>query len=56
MLFRSIENKWIESRCAWTPYDGVKVQGWVVGTYVRGRRAMWQGEIADKAFGEAVTF
>jgi dihydroorotase len=52
----TIENKWIESRCAWTPYDGAKVQGWVVGTYVRGRPAMWQGEIAQKAFGEAVTF
>jgi dihydroorotase len=52
----TIENNWIESRCAWTPYDGVKVQGWVVGTYVRGRPAMWQGEIVDKAFGEAVKF
>ena len=52
----TITNKWIESRCAWTPYDGVKVQGWVVGTYVRGHRAMWQGEIAAKAFGEAVRF
>ena len=52
----TIENKWIESRCGWTPYDGVKIQGWVVGTYVRGKRAMWQGEIAPKAFGEAVTF
>ena len=51
-----IENNWIESRSAWTPYDGVKVQGWVVGTYVRGRPAMWQGEIAQKAFGEAVEF
>ena len=52
----TITNKWIESRCAWTPYDGVKVKGWVVGTYVRGLRAMWQGEIAPKAFGEAVKF
>ncbi|MDE2445527.1 MAG: dihydroorotase [Alphaproteobacteria bacterium] len=52
----TITDKWIESRCGWTPYDGVKVQGWVVGTYVRGRRAMWQGEIAAKATGEAVRF
>ena len=51
-----ITNKWIESRCAWTPYDGVKVQGWVVGTFVRGHRAMWQGEIAAEATGEAVKF
>jgi dihydroorotase len=52
----TISNKWIESRCGWTPYDGVKVQGWPVGTYVRGHRAMWQGEIAARAFGEPVRF
>ena len=52
----TITDKWIESRCAWTPYDGKKVQGWPVGTFVRGQRAMWQNEIAPKAFGEAVRF
>ena len=53
---QTITDKWIESRCGWTPYDGKKVQGWPVGTYVRGHRAMWQNEIAPKAFGEAVRF
>ncbi len=52
----TISNQWIESRCGWTPYDGVKVKGWPVGTYVRGLMAMWQGEIAPKAFGEPVRF
>ena len=52
----TISNSWIESRCGWTPYDGKKVQGWPVGTYVRGHRAMWQNELAPKAFGEAVRF
>ncbi len=52
----TITNKWIQSRSAWTPYDGVKVQGWVTGTFIRGRLAMWQGELAAKAFGEAVRF
>ena len=52
----TISNQWIESRCAWTPYDGVKVKGWPVGTFVRGTKAMWQGEIASKAFGEPVRF
>lgn len=52
----TITDKWIESRSTWTPYDGKKVQGWPVGTYVRGHRAMWQNEIAPKAFGEAVRF
>ncbi len=52
----TITNQWIESRCGWTPYDGVKVKGWPVGTFVRGHRAMWQGQIAAKAFGESVRF
>ncbi len=52
----TITNKWIESRAGWTPYDGKKVQGWPVGTYVRGIRAMWQSELAPKAFGEPVRF
>jgi dihydroorotase len=52
----TITNGWIQSRCGWTPYHGVSVQGWPVGTLVRGRRAMWQGQIAGAAQGEAVRF
>ena len=52
----TISNKWIQSRVGWTPYDGVKVTGWPVGTYVRGRRVMWQGEILGPAAGEPVKF
>jgi dihydroorotase len=52
----TITNRWIASRCGWTPYDGVKVTGWPVGTIVRGRRVMWQGEILGPAAGEPVRF
>ncbi|MBS0268745.1 MAG: dihydroorotase [Proteobacteria bacterium] len=52
----TITNGWIESRAAWTPYDGVKVKGWPVGTYVRGRKVMWDGEIIGPARGEPVGF
>jgi dihydroorotase len=52
----TITDAWIESRCAWTPYDGVTVQGWPVGTFVRGRRVMWEGEIWGPALGEPVRF
>jgi dihydroorotase len=51
-----ISNDWIESRCGWTPYDGVKVTGWPVGTFVRGRKVMWEGEINGSAQGEPVGF
>ncbi len=52
----TITNGWIQSRSQWTPYDGVKVKGWPVGTFVRGRRVMWQGEIEAQAGGAPVRF
>ncbi|HPG88494.1 MAG TPA: dihydroorotase, partial [Hyphomicrobium sp.] len=47
---------WIESRCGWTPYDGVSVTGWPVGTFIRGRKVMWDGQIMGQANGEPVGF
>ncbi|MBV8472465.1 MAG: dihydroorotase [Hyphomicrobiales bacterium] len=52
----AIRDSWIASRCAWTPYDGKDVTGWPVGTFVRGRRVMWEGELTTPAQGEAVRF
>jgi dihydroorotase len=52
----TITNARIQSRCGWTPYDGVTVQGWPVGTFVRGRRVMWDGEILGRAQGQPVRF
>jgi dihydroorotase len=52
----TIRNSWIASRCGWTPYDGVEVQGWAVGTIIRGQRVMWEGELATPSQGEAVRF
>jgi dihydroorotase len=52
----TICNEWIASRCGWTPYDGKQVTGWPVGTFVRGARVMWQGELTAPSRGEAVRF
>jgi dihydroorotase len=52
---RTIEDDWIASRCAWTPFAGRKVRGWPVGTIVRGHVAMWQGEVSAPK-GEPVRF
>src|SRR5579872_2774700 len=52
----TITNEWVASRAAWTPYDGLRVTGWPVGTFVRGKRVMWQGEIITPATGEPVRF
>ena len=53
---REITNGWIESRCKWTPYDGMPVTGWPVGTLVRGRRVMWDGKIIGQAHGQPIKF
>jgi dihydroorotase len=52
----TITNAWTASRAGWTPYDGVPVTGWPVGTFLRGHRVMWQGELVAPARGEAVRF
>ena len=52
----TIRNEWIASKCGWTPYDGVTVTGWPVGTLVRGAPVMWQGELTAPSRGEAVVF
>ncbi|MBX2854568.1 MAG: dihydroorotase [Rhodobacteraceae bacterium] len=53
---RDISNDWIASRCGWTPYAGMRVAGWPVGTVIRGRRVMWEDEISSPAGGQPVRF
>ncbi|WP_341990761.1 dihydroorotase [Azorhizobium sp. AG788] len=52
----TITKDWIASRSKWTPYDGVEVTGWPVGTIVRGRKVMWEGELTSPATGQAISF
>jgi dihydroorotase len=44
---RTIENSWIASKCAWTPFDGKKVVGWPVATIVRGHVVMRDGKTVE---------
>jgi hypothetical protein len=37
-------------------YDGVTVTGWPVGTFVRGVRVMWGGELTAPAVADVVRF
>jgi dihydroorotase len=52
----TISDSWIASRCGWTPYDGRSVTGWPIGTFVRGARVMWEGEIVAPSRGRPVRF
>jgi len=54
----TITNKWVASRAGWTPYDGVRVTGWPVGTFVRGQRGDVAGGVdraVDRRAGFAVS-
>jgi dihydroorotase len=52
----TIADDWIASRAAWTPYAGITVTGWPIGTIIRGRRVMWEGELTARAGGEPIRF
>ena len=51
-----ITNKWIESKCGYTPYDGMKVRGFPVTTILNGQVAMLDGEILGEPKGKKLKF
>ena len=53
---RTIEDRWIESRSGWTPYDGVTVTGWPMATILRGHAVMRDGAILGTPGGRPVRF
>lgn len=52
----TITNQWVASKAGWTPYDGMTVTGWPVGTIVRGAIVMRDGELLKKGQGQPVQF
>jgi dihydroorotase len=53
---REITDSWIASRCGWTPFDGMKVQGWPIATIVRGQVVMREDQLLGKPSGRPVRF
>ena len=53
---KMITNRWIASRCGWTPFDGMTVTGWPIMTLVGGRVVMRENTLIGNAGGEAVRF
>ena len=52
-LTRTIENKWIASRCGWTPFDGMKTKGWAVAAILRGQIVMRDFALDPRERGQA---
>ena len=53
---RKIENRWIASRCGWTPFDGMETTGWPVATIIRGNIVMRDGALLAPGGGEPIRF
>ena len=53
---RTIENSWIASPCAWTPFHGMAVTGWPAATVVRGHVVMRDDEALGSPVGRLVRF
>lgn len=53
---REIRNNWIASKAGWTPYDGLHVTGWPVGTVVRGHVVVRDEELVGQARGATIQF
>ena len=53
---RRIENRWIASRCGWTPYDGMETQGWALITILRGSIVVRDGAIYGTPQGRPIRF
>lgn len=51
----TIQNSKMAYKCGWTPFDGMKVTGWPVMTFLRGRLAMQEGE-AMPPMGQMIRF
>ncbi len=52
----TIEDNWLASRCGWSPFTGLTLTGRPIGTIVRGRRVMWEAQLADRAEGRPLRF
>lgn len=52
----TVEEDWLASRCGWSPFTGDQLTGKPIGTIIRGRQVMWDGQLANTAHGRPVRF
>jgi dihydroorotase len=53
---REITAGWLASKCGWSPFEGMTVTGWPLGTIIRGNVVMRDGELATAPAGAPVRF
>jgi dihydroorotase len=53
---KEITNKWIASKCGYTPFDGMQVTGWPTHTILKGEIAMQDDQVIRAHTGTAIDF
>ena len=53
---RTLENKWIVSRCGWTPFNGMKITGWPRFTIVGGAIVVAEDNFVGSPSGQKIAF
>ena len=52
----TIKNKNIESKCGWSPFDGIEFKGTPIATIIDGKIKMKEGNILGDPEGKPLTF
>jgi len=52
----TVTRDWLASKAGWSPFEGDEMVGRPLGTVVRGRVAMWEGELGEAPAGEPIRF
>ena len=53
---RTIDTRWLKSKCGWSPFENMKVTGWPVMTFLRGLLVMKDNELLSSPQGRPVVF
>ena len=53
---RVVTDAMMAGKCGWTPYNGMRLKGWPIGTVIRGKRVMWEGQLIAEGQGAPVRF
>jgi dihydroorotase len=53
---KKVLNKDMKTKCGWTPFNGMKLKGWPVGTIINGKLAFWKNKINKTVFGNPISF
>ena len=53
---QKVSNKMIKSKCGWTPFHGMNIKGWPVGTMIMGKKVFWKDKLLSKPIGRPLKF